>query len=328
MELKLSIIIPIYKVEKYVAQCLGSILDENTDTLPIEVIVVNDGTPDNSMEEVAQFERYHSLRVLNQENQGLSMARNAGFAEARGEYIWFIDSDDWLCHGAVGKVMDILNQHSEVDLVCTGLIWSYDNQKLNYVDIQCTADSEFSGKEFYIRYGAMGAVQRFVIRRQLLIDNCISFYPGILHEDGLYSHEIVYFARRIYLTASPIYNYRQRGEDSIMHSITMRSAYDILTVHKELVKFCETTVKKDDLQWFRGSLINTLCCIFSFTWHLRHTKEYKTFRKDVRSYWRKECDICKHSKGMKQYIKCLALKYMPMLYIHIQLMIRRNSKLK
>ena len=93
----LSIIIPIYNVEQFIAQCIESIYSQHFPLERFEVIAVNDGTPDHSMDIVKRFAaKYSNLQIINQENKGLSVARNTGMQYAKGDYVWFIDSDDWL----------------------------------------------------------------------------------------------------------------------------------------------------------------------------------------------------------------------------------------
>ena len=90
----LSIVIPIYKVEQYIGKCLNSIYGQ-IDDLPVEVVLVNDGTPDKSMDVAQKFVNTKTV-VISQENQGLSAARNNGMKASHGEYVWFVDSDDWI----------------------------------------------------------------------------------------------------------------------------------------------------------------------------------------------------------------------------------------
>ena len=106
----LSIIVPVYNVERYVGRCLESIFASGAEkNANVEVIVVNDGTPDDSMTIVDEFASKHSnLFIINQENAGPGAARNAGLRIARGKYVWFVDSDDYVsnrCFGtcAVGR---------------------------------------------------------------------------------------------------------------------------------------------------------------------------------------------------------------------------------
>lgn len=113
--MKLSIIIPIYKVEKYIEQCLYSIYDQKIDEFLFEVIAVNDGTPDNSMNIVKKYANKHkNLHVLNYENQGLSIARNLGLKKASGDYVWFVDSDDWLTNNSLSIVISHLSKNYDV----------------------------------------------------------------------------------------------------------------------------------------------------------------------------------------------------------------------
>ena len=128
---KLSIIIPVYKVEKYIARCLDSIFNQKVDDSLIEVIVVNDGTPDNSMQIVNSYVAMHrNLTIINQENQGLSVARNVGLAKATGDYVWFVDSDDWLVEDAFSILFGYMKDNPT--LISSPLIASFENEKNNW----------------------------------------------------------------------------------------------------------------------------------------------------------------------------------------------------
>lgn len=95
--MKLSIIIPVYNVERYLRQCLESCLSQDVPKSQYEVIIVNDGSPDNSQAIIDEYSsKYDNVRVLKKKNGGLSSARNAGLNIASGDYIWFVDSDDWV----------------------------------------------------------------------------------------------------------------------------------------------------------------------------------------------------------------------------------------
>ena len=314
MNIKLSIIVPVYKVEKYVGQCLASILNDHTATLPIEVIVVNDVTPDNSMAVVAEYTKYPCLSVIHQENQGLSMARNAGLAQASGEYVWFIDSDDWLMDGAVDKVMEIISRDNAPDLISAGLLWTYEDEKKNHADMTRPEAVTISGHDYLNRGALHGAIQRFVIRRSILTDYNITFYPGILHEDGLFGKQIVYLSETILILPQPIYFYRQRDDGSIMHKITIRSAYDNMTMHKEVVKFCKDHIKKEEQVWFRSLALKDLNSGIINCWDLRHTTEFKKFLKDSQKHRNEECDYLMFKNGAKDMMRCILMKYFPVFY--------------
>ena len=113
----LSIIVPVYNVEKYVRSCIESIFKQGLDEDRFEVIIVNDGTKDGSMKVVRQFADRPNLTILEQENQGLSAARMKGCSVAGGEYLWFVDSDDYLVEDGVGKVLALLRSHSDAEVL-------------------------------------------------------------------------------------------------------------------------------------------------------------------------------------------------------------------
>ena len=100
--MKLSVIVPVYNVEKFLPRCLDSLLRQGMEVGEYEVICVNDGSPDNSAQILANYQAKHPdiFRVVTQENQGLGGARNTGTALARGEYVAYVDSDDYLIDGA------------------------------------------------------------------------------------------------------------------------------------------------------------------------------------------------------------------------------------
>ncbi len=125
--MKLSLIIPIYNVEPFIDQCLGSIYCQHWDEGQFEVVAVNDGTPDKSMDIVQRYAEEHSnLHIVNQTNQGLSVARNTGLSHACGEYVWFIDSDDWLTANALQVVNDAVKAHPNVEVFATVLMMQYE----------------------------------------------------------------------------------------------------------------------------------------------------------------------------------------------------------
>ena len=107
----LSIIVPVYNVEKYIRPCLESIFFQGLNEKDYEVIVVNDGTRDRSMEVVDSFQTAHSnMTIIHQENQGLSIARNTGMKHAKGDYIAFLDSDDILAKNSLKRYKNMLKR--------------------------------------------------------------------------------------------------------------------------------------------------------------------------------------------------------------------------
>src|SRR5690554_3713943 len=105
--IKISLIIPVYNVEKYLEKCLNSCMNQDISEEEYEIIIVNDGTKDSSLSIALKFEqKYKNIKVYSQENQGLSAARNKGLSLAKGEYVWFIDSDDWIKENCLKSITD------------------------------------------------------------------------------------------------------------------------------------------------------------------------------------------------------------------------------
>lgn len=296
--MQLSIIIPVYKVEKYIRGTLKSIYDQQCDENLFELIVVNDGTPDASMTIVTEFANSHTnLLIVNQENQGLSSARNAGLKIAQGEYVWFIDSDDTITEQSIEKVIgyaeqskaDVLgfciskvkelNGDSEMELA----IW--DRQRRSLLD--CPVD-----KKQVIFYLHTGIVQRYVFRREFLSHNGLDFYRGILHEDQEFLPRTFCLAKSFYISSFVSYRYLIRSSGSIMSHISIRSLYDMLTiVHSHETFLRERTKEKDATQ---SAYMNG--CIFSQTYWLLAFKTVM-FQDEQKEF------MCKHYAEIR--VKCL-----------------------
>lgn len=109
---KLSIIIPVYNVEKYVGRCLESCLDQDLPKDEYEIIVVNDGTQDNSVQVIEKYIKpENNVTLIHRENGGLSAARNTGLKHAQGEYVWFVDSDDWIEKDSLSKLIQYIKKY-------------------------------------------------------------------------------------------------------------------------------------------------------------------------------------------------------------------------
>lgn len=232
--MELSIIIPVYKVEEYLRDCLDSCLHQGTSPNDYELICVNDGSPDNCgliLEEYSA--KYSNIRVITQQNQGLSMARNNGLKVAMGEYIWFIDSDDWVEPNALNLISKALQNKPEILEIGFNYAWTdrvIRNQSFRW-------DNAISGREAYLKNGIATPAQFTIVKRSLLNDNDLKFYPDILHEDTEYKPKLAILANTAACIDIPIYNYRQRESGSIMSTYSIRNARDLITSCRSLIEF-------------------------------------------------------------------------------------------
>lgn len=217
---KISIIVPIYNVEDYLKQALESIVLQNQSE--IEIILVNDGSTDQSGKIAQNYaETYSNIKLVSKENGGLSSARNTGLALASGDYIMFLDSDDYLERDSLITIQDKL-QNGKYDLVLFSgqkIIESRNgdvNRQAYGATINATYDNGVQAyKHLYSSKNYYTCVWFYAVRRKLLVDNRIEFLNNILHEDHLFTFQVFMAAGSVCCCSDVLYNYRIR-ENSIM----------------------------------------------------------------------------------------------------------------
>lgn len=281
----LSIIVPIYKVENYISTCLTSILSQLTSDC--ELVLVNDGSPDNSFNIAKKIcAGVENVIFFSQENKGLSVTRNMGVTLATGKYIWFVDSDDWLCPLAVDRALEIVSNFN-YDIIATVLL-NYHERKDSYSVEYKPISGEITGKQYLMRKYPQGASQRFIINRKFWDTSNLSFFPRILHEDSLLGFQMLYLANLVYVESKPLYVYRIRQSGSIMSTTTVCSAYNLLDIHKKLNSFCEERVLVEDRRWFKRRIYHIIECAFGFSRGIIDTSEFKQFYTHEKKYIKKE----------------------------------------
>lgn len=236
--MKISLVIPVYNVEKYLARCLDSCLHQDLAADEYEIIVVNDGSPDGSKEIAEKYaSEYANIKLYNQKNGGLSVARNNGLEKAQGEYVWFVDSDDWIeenCLAGIVEKMDIQN----LDMLQIGYMEAYDNGNIikspRGLFEGCTTGCE-AMKAQYIPAPA----QFTIYRRNFLERFTLLFYPRIYHEDAEFKPRALFFAQRFASLNKHVYYYYQRPNGSIMSQYSIKRGNDVLTVCNNLCQFEE-----------------------------------------------------------------------------------------
>lgn len=225
MEIKVSVIIPVYNVEKYIYECIMSVCRQTLKE--IEIICVNDGSPDKSMDIISQIaEKDNRIVIVNKENGGLSSARNAGFMVAKGEYVYFLDSDDYILNDTLETLYQIASENQLDDILfdAEAFFETEEDAKKNknyltYYKRNNSYDTIKNGQELFVELHENNDIRPSaclqMVRRGLLIENNISFYEGILHEDNLFSLQIYITAKRIMHVARKFYMRRVHG-NSIM----------------------------------------------------------------------------------------------------------------
>ena len=232
----LSIIIPVYNVEKYIKKCIISCINQDIQYDEYEIIVVNDGTQDNSLniiEEIAN--KYSNIKIINQENKGLSAARNIGLKHSKGKYVWFIDADDYIENNCLGRIISQLNNDLDILQLQHRYVYEHDSSSLNgYLYL---IDGIKTGVEL-IRNGGLPIPAPFSIyRTAFLKENNLEFYNGIYHEDSEFKPKVTYLAKKIASDYLISYNYLQRTSGNITSSFKLKHGLDILIVINSLINF-------------------------------------------------------------------------------------------
>ena len=237
---KISIIVPIYNVEKYLEQCIESII--NQDYKNLEIILVDDGSPDRCANIIDEYaKKDNRIKAFHKENGGLSDARNYGLDRATGEYICFVDSDDFVEKDFISSMYNNIKKYN-VDIAACNSYDYYNKNKIkvsNYMNVEKLYNKDEANKYLYIiGYYNVGVWNKMYIRR---LWNKLRFPVGKKSEDIYVMYEIINNSNGLYYSAVPKYYYRQR-EGSITNSNNIN--YDVIQASKKALQF----YKENDIE--------------------------------------------------------------------------------
>lgn len=249
--MKLSIIVPVYNVEDYITQCLNSLLDQDLGQDDYEIIIVNDGSNDSSDKIANEYvQRHKNVQIINRENGGLSAARNTGLKNAKGEYVWFVDSDDWIEANSLNTLIRLLDKN-ELDVLCFGVKCYHNAEHIDSSNSPTEyVEQVMHGADFVSKVKMIPAAWAAVYRRSFLSENKLTFYEGILHEDEEFTPRAYFLANKIMYLHKHVYYYRQR-EGSIMKSArNAKRAVDYLTIADSLYDFALKHTQEGSDQYY------------------------------------------------------------------------------
>ncbi len=236
----ISIIVPVYKVEKEIQRCLDSLVEQDYDNK--EIILIDDGSPDKSGQICDEYSStYHCVRVIHQENMGLAAVRNLGLKEARGDFISFIDSDDYVLEGLYTHCVNLINKHG-CDIVCFGQQNIYgDTSKVQRIDVNkehiLILSSEEAIDQIFFEKNVDVITCNKIVKRDLFTNVC---YPtGKLYEDMFTTYKFLSKARKVLCTDLRYYIYCHRP-DSIGGSSDKDKTVDLLKAVDETYEFAKS----------------------------------------------------------------------------------------
>ena len=234
--MKLSIIVPVYKVEEYLGECIDSLLSQTIDNY--EIILVDDGSPDNSGKIADEYAAANPdmIRVLHIDNGGQGRARNFALDIAKGDFVGFVDSDDWVTHDMYEK-MYARAAETGADVVVCDFMERFADGRENVLPA--------SLQDNWL--GSAGSSCNKIFRRSLVGE--LRFPVGLWYEDFYFSAVMLLRSKHTEFIAEPLYIYR-RGQESTMHNNNAAKNLDMLTIMDMLEKEMVPAGYKDDFEFF------------------------------------------------------------------------------
>lgn len=256
--MKLSIIVPVYNVEAFLDKCIDSLLAQDLPQEGYEIILVDDGSTDGSGKLCDSLAAEHgNIRVIHQQNRGLSGARNAGIPAVSGDSVLFVDSDDYLCPNVLGglvrqmedKDLDILRfNYQNVDL--DGTVFEpnkYVKPFVDYSDVVCDGETFLNERLGFACYA-----WQFMVKSSILRKEGNAFKEGIYFEDVEWTPRILLQARRVASTDTVVYNYLFRTGSIARNTDTEKKRKAIRDKMTILEGFAALKPQVKDDRWFRG----------------------------------------------------------------------------
>lgn len=237
----ISIIVPVYKVEKYLNNCIQSILHQTYKDF--ELLLIDDGSPDASgriCDDWAEHDK--RIRVFHKKNGGLSDARNYGIDRANGEYILFIDSDDSILNDALEEFVHVIDSsNKEIDIVVAGApyrICEDENSNGHKIAQNQSIIEYLTGADYLKKYVSTSSYNIMVCnklyRREFLMKNSLRFEKGFLHEDELFTPIVLLKAQSVISFNMRFYNYLMRAESITTQSNKLKNVESIYKIVKKL----------------------------------------------------------------------------------------------
>lgn len=291
MEELISVIVPIYNVEKYLNKCIESIINQSYSNL--EIILVDDGSKDSSGIMCDSYIlKDKRIKVIHKENGGLSDARNVGLDKAKGEYIVFIDSDDWIDEKMIEILYNIIKKNNSDISICDYFLAYNEEIQTQKEDIEIINLSNIEAlKTIYDKdLGVCMIVAWNKLYKRNLFKDDIRYPYGKIHEDEFTTYKLLYKAKKISYTNQKMYYYRQR-KNSITSTFT-KKRLDCLEAFDERVKYMKYIVKNEYL--YRKTLREYYGLIISI--YFKYEKFYGNDKKTLKELKKKSLKVFMETK--------------------------------
>ena len=284
MSIDVSIIIPVYNMQDHLNQCLDSVFNQTHKN--IEVIIINDGSSDNSEQIINKYkEKNKNIVYIKQENKGLSISRNIGIKEAKGKYIMFLDSDDYIEIDCIKILYNkAIKTNSDVVVMGHKKVYDKDSKKIDEeTDYEQYADKIYRGTEvssLMIKLKLGGYACDKFIKKSNLKYNPLKFEKDRYIEDFYPIFKHIFNCKKVTFENKPLYNYRQR-KTSISNNMNTKLINDYVYSTTQILKYIEAEnyFTRDDLITFKYNSFRTIINLLN-RYYNRSYKIYKEFENE------------------------------------------------
>lgn len=251
---KVSIIVPVYNVEKYLEKCLDSIINQTLKE--IEIICINDGSTDSSLSVLEQYALKDSrIKIINQQNQGLSVARNNGLKYATGEYIGYVDSDDWISYDFYELLYNNAKKYN-ADIACGEI----ERPNADSIKLQkfFTIKNIKTSKKTRVKYKLcnipkLNYVWNKIYKKEKLLSSRIEFPIGKKFEDIIWTHKVVDKLGKVVTVPNAVYYYRINN-NSVTEIFDKKSRVDFYEANNDAVSYIVNNKIKSDVNSYTAKL--------------------------------------------------------------------------
>ncbi len=282
---QVSIIIPVYNVEQYLSQCLDSILNQTFNDF--ECICINDGSTDNSLSILCEYAaKDNRIKIIDQKNKGLAYTRNVGIKNSIGQYLLFVDSDDWLTKDCLYKSFNKIKETSS-DVVQFNYKFYYSKEN-KYVSKRVFESEKIKEEDTIsaiLQKSYEGPIWRRIYKRDILLKNNLFFYEGRVSEDGVFSAVLFLYTKKIVYIEDELYIYRKQTASAITSNLSKLFVdwfYNFFTMIKDIKN--RGFLSEEAIKW----------CIHVFCWDYSRIGKEQT--KDIQK------EMLVHSTNLIEYL--------------------------
>ena len=321
--MKLSIILPVYNTGHLVEKAINSLL--GLKNIELEILCLNDGSTDDSRDKLQEIEKKcEQVKLINKENEGLSRTRNKGIQEASGDYVYFLDSDDWVNTEAFDELLAFC--HDGYDIIHGNFCYVYEDGSMKPNKNQL--EGSYTGQEFLCNGLLQDKISMAscinIFKREFLMAHGLLFLPGIYHEDEEFNLRVFSYANRVASKDLTFHMYLQRS-NSISNDKTKEDKRfnDVLTIYKSIMNFITESNHVSDE--YKKMCMTYVSFIILLSYAKQSNKE--TMKLSERTIKQLKLHRTIHSNILIYKISRFALQLMPITYIKVlRLYFKTRSK--